>query len=215
MVVSQTQCLSDMQCGVMCQTMGLHALAGGRVRWTVFFSLRWMCRGRWGTTRTALAGRPTSPLGKSATGRSDLTHPREVGTHPSPNHRRRGPADIPHPRTRPGYHQESPGYTKKWDAPQDIAGGIAGRGVLGRREGGRGRGQRATRSAQGVGWMLWNSVERCPTPSITAKKWDAPQVTPRNGTLRKVPVTPRTGTLDYDPPTPGRSIPCQDDFFHF
>ena len=31
------------------------------------------------------------------------------------------------------------------------AGGIAGRG----------RGQRATRSAQGVGWMLWNSVERC------------------------------------------------------
>ena len=49
------------------------------------------------------------------------------------------------------------------------AGGIAGRGVLGRREGGRegrkegGAGdsaQRAARSAQGLGWMLWNSVER-------------------------------------------------------
>ena len=45
------------------------------------------------------------------------------------------------------------------------AGGIAGRGVLGRREGGREGGagdsaQRAARSAQWVGWMLWNSVER-------------------------------------------------------
>ena len=54
------------------------------------------------------------------------------------------------------------------------AGGIAGRGVLGRREGrweggkvGRWEGgagdsaQCAARSTQGVGWMLWNSVERC------------------------------------------------------